>query len=131
VSNKLRDALGELQQKELPAQMQRSAQWLRNGLGAATVMREATATEALNKLADQLKQAQAAMGKGKQGKEGDKQLEQALAQAEQIRQRMQAMSRALQDKNGQKGQQPGQQGWKPGQMQAGRQGQQQGQQGQQ
>jgi hypothetical protein len=128
VANKLREALGELQQKEIASQMNRTAQWLRNGMGAYAVMREATATEALNKLADQLKQAQAAMGTGKQGKEGDKQLEQALAQAEQLRQRMQAMSRAMQDKNG-KGQQPGQQAWKPGQLQSGREGQQgQGQQ---
>jgi len=107
LSNKLREALGDLQQDELNNRMRWTADALRRGLGSYAVMRDAITTQALNKLRDDLHQIQKSLGDGRQaggGKDGKdrKALEQALAETERLRQQME------------KGLQPGGKGLQPG-----------------
>jgi hypothetical protein len=143
-ATKMRDALGEMQQAEISRDMQRNADWIRRGMGGYAVMSEATITQGLSELRDQLKQVQQAMGPGKDGDkngQGDKLAEDALGQVEKLRQQLEQMRAARAGNQGQRGGQQGQQG-QPGQQgqqggqQSGQQGQgqqggQQGQQGQQ
>jgi hypothetical protein len=135
VSTKLREALSEAQQNELELRMRKGAEWIRQGQGMSTWMRESTVTMGLDHLRDQLQQAQAGLqqqgqpGKGP-GDKGD--IEKALAQLEGMRNRMQQLTEG-QGQRGGKGQpQPGkgqsQQG--QGQSQQGQSQQGQGQQGQ-
>jgi hypothetical protein len=134
VSNKLRDALAEAQQKELQLHMRQMAQWIRQGYGAQAWPRDNSITLGLNELRDQLQQAQAAMqqqGQSAKGPGGDKgDIEKALAQMEAMRNRMQqlAQSQGRPGKNGNRAQQgqessqPGQQpGQQPGSQQSGSQ----------
>src|SRR2546430_14697473 len=109
-----------MQQDEVTRNMSLSAEAIRRGYGSYAAMRGATTTQALNKLRDQLREAEGAAGKGKPS---DKGIQQALEQAENLRRQMEQMTRGL---RGDKGQQPGQ--GQPGQR--GQQGQQPGQQGQ-
>src|SRR5712692_6981922 len=75
VSSKLRDALSEAQQSELELRMRKGAEWIRQGQGMYTWVRESTVTMGLDHLRDQLQQAQAALQQqnqpGKQGGQGD------------------------------------------------------------
>ena len=119
-SNKIRRALGEMQQDEPQRNLGLSAEAIRRNYGAWAAMREATTTQSLNKLRDRMKELEAAGVKG--GKPGEKGLQQALEQAENMRRQMEQMARAMGQK-GRQGQQPGQQ---PGQR-PGQQGSQQGQ----
>ena len=120
-SNKLREALGEMQQQEIPRDLQRNATWIRNGMGDYALMSEFQVTQGLNSLRDQLRQAQQSLASGsKDGQQDDKALEQALNNVERMRQALQALQQ------GQHGQQGGQPGQQQGQLQRG---QQQGQQG--
>jgi hypothetical protein len=142
-SSKLRQALGDMQQAELPRDMQRNANWIRQGMGELGVMSESMITQGLNQLRDQLKQVQQSMAAdGKDGKPGpgqdDKAMEQALSNVERLRQQLeqlQAQRGQQGQQGGQRGQQGGQQGrqgqgGKQGQQQGGQQGGQQGQQAQ-
>ncbi|HLK17319.1 MAG TPA: hypothetical protein VKT81_00145 [Bryobacteraceae bacterium] len=121
VSNQLRDALSEAEQNELELRMRKAAEWIRQGQGMQTWVRESTVTMGLNKLRDQLQQAQAGMQQqGDPGKgAGDKaDIEKALAQLEGMRNRMQQMTQGQGQKgDGQRGStgkpQPGQ-GKQPG-----------------
>src|SRR5262249_43658926 len=61
-STKMRETLSEMQQAELARDMQRNADWLRRGIGQYGVMSEATVTQGLNELRDQLKQVQQMLG---------------------------------------------------------------------
>jgi hypothetical protein len=135
VSTKLREALSEAQQSELELHMRKGAEWIRQGQGMYTWVRESTVTMGLDRLRDQLQQAQAGLqqqgqpGKGP-GDKGD--IEKALAQLEGMRNRMQQLTEG-QGQRGGKGQpQPGkgqsQQGQGQSQQGQGQQGQ--GQQGQ-
>ena len=63
-ATKMREALGELQQAEIQRDMQRNADWIRRGMGGYAVMSEATITQGINELREQLKQVQQAMGQG-------------------------------------------------------------------
>src|SRR5476649_2399060 len=141
-ATKMRDALGEMQQAEISRDMQRNADWIRRGMGNYAVMSEATITQGLGELRDQLKQVQQAMGPGQSGDkngQGDKVAENTLNQVEKLRQQLEQMraqrGEGQQGQPGQQGQrgQQGQQG-QPGQQgqgqQGGQQGQQAGQQGQ-
>ncbi len=107
VSTKLRDALSEAQQNELELRMRKGAEWIRQGQGMYTSVRESTVTMGLDHLRDQLQQAQAALqqqgqpGKGGAGDKSD--IEKALAQLENMRNRMQQLTQS-------QGQQPGQRG---------------------
>jgi len=70
-SSQLREALGDMQQAELPRDMQRNANWIRQGMGELGVMSESMITQGLNELRDQLKQVQQSMAAGgKDGKPG-------------------------------------------------------------
>ena len=57
----MRDALGEFQQAEIERDMQRNAEWIRRGMGGYAVMSEATITQGVNELREQLKQVQQAV----------------------------------------------------------------------
>ena len=102
--------------------MKYSANWIRQGQGGFMVPREAPVTEALDKLSDDLKQAQNALNNSKQGVGQNSDLERSLARVERLRSQMERMAGRGQQQNGdQSGQQQG------GQQQGG---QQQGAQGQ-
>jgi hypothetical protein len=129
-SSKLRQALGDMQQAELPRDMQRNANWIRQGMGELSVMSESMITQGLNELRDQLKQVQQSMAAdGKDGKPGpgqdDKAMEQALNNVERLRQQLeqlQAQRGQQRQPGGQRGQQGGQQGQQGQQGQGGQQG---------
>src|SRR5579875_249989 len=130
-SGKLREALGQMQQQELPRDMQRNGEYIRRGLGEYAVLSESMITQGINNLRDQLHGVQQLMeqekGKDAKGAGGDnkddKAVEQALTQVERLRQQIEALQQR-QGQNGRNGQQQGQQ---QGQ---GQNGQQQGQNGQ-
>lgn len=106
-SGKLREALGNMQQREIQARIQKGQEFLRRGLGSYQVMRESPVTQGLNGLRDDLRQAQNAVSQQKPGTENG--LEQALAQAEQLRRRMESQtSRGA--RNGSRSQAPGNSG---------------------
>jgi hypothetical protein len=118
-SARVREGLSEIQQNEAKARMTAAAGWLRRGQGPLMVPREAPITQALDKVTEDLKQAQSALKNGSQG-QGNNDLERSLARVERMRSQMERMA------GNQPGQQPGgqQQG---GQQQGGQQaGQQQG-----
>ena len=145
-ATKMREALGELQQAEIERDMQRNADWIRRGMGGYAVMSEATITQGINELREQLKEVQQAVGAGtKDGKGGqdDKLTETALGQVERLRQQLEQLS-AQHGRQGQQGQSGPARSARPArsagsagsartarQGQQGQQGQQQGQQGQQ
>lgn len=90
LSSKLRDALGQVQQNEINNRLRWTTDHLRRGDGAVATMRDATTTQALNNLRDQLHEIQKQAGNGQQGA-GDKDrqaLEQALAETERLRKEM-------------------------------------------
>lgn len=129
VSTKLREALSEAQQSELELHMRKGAEWIRQGQGMYTWVRESTVTMGLDHLRDQLQQAQAGLQQQGQpgtgpGDKGD--IEKALAQLEGMRNRMQQLTEGKGQRGGKGQPQPGQQG--QGQQGQGQQGQ--GQQGQ-
>src|SRR5215469_340130 len=137
-SGKLREALGQMQQQELPRDMQRNGEYIRRGLGEYAVLSESMITQGMNNLRDQLHGVQQMLAQsGKEGKEGkeakgaggddkdNKAVEQALSQVEKLRQQIEALQQR-QAQNGQNGQQNGQNG-----QQNGQNGQQKGQSGQQ
>ena len=121
-SGKLREGLGRMQQDEVQSRMKWTAEALKRGMGGYAVMREAPVTQALSQVADDLRKAQAALGKGKEGKSGQG-AAQAVAQAEKLRQQIEQMAQAFEQGKGQQGQQQAR-------GQQGQHGQQQGQPGQ-
>ncbi len=131
-SARVRDGLSEIQQNEAKSRMTASAQWLRRGQGQLMVPREAPITQALDKVTEDLKQAQSALRNGGPTR-GNNDLERSLAQVERVRAQMERMAgNGQKDPNGQQqggqqqggqqqgGQQPGQQGG-GGQQQGGNQ----------
>ncbi len=119
-SAKLREALGEMQQRELSLRMKYLAEWIRRGFGAYAWLREAPVTEGLNRLAEQVREAERALGQA--GSQGQESLENALARLERLRRDVERLTeqagqgRQQQARRGQQaGQgQPGQQGGAPG-----------------
>ena len=111
-SARVREGLSEIQQNEAKARMTASAMWLRRGQGPLMVPREAPITQALDKVADDLKQAQNALRNGGQGP-GNNDLERSLARVERMRSQLQqSAGNGQKDTNGQQqggGQQSGQQ----------------------
>jgi hypothetical protein len=128
-SSKLREALGEMQQNELKLRMKLGAEWLRRGLGQYLPQRGGPLRMGLERLRDQVNQAQAAAGSGQQRGANDG-MERALNQVERMREQLERMmgQRGQGRQQGQ-GQGRGQQG-SQGQEQAQGQDQGQGQQGQ-
>lgn len=140
-SAKVRDGLAEIQQNEAKRRMEASANWIRRGQGGMMVPGEAPVTQALDKAAEDLRQAQSAVRSGAQD-QGNNDLERSLARVERMRAQMERMAGSGQQQNQQggnqqggqqNGQQNGQQGGQQagGQQGGGRQqgGQQQGGQG--
>jgi hypothetical protein len=134
-SSKVREALGQLQQDEIALRMRYNSQYLRQGYGASTWMREAPVTAGLDKLRDRLREAREAVG---QQPSGQNELERSLAQVERLRSQLEQATRGGRQSgaragNRQGGSQQGQQGGsQQGQQAGGQQGQQGGsQQGQQ
>jgi len=128
-ATKLREALGDMQQNELGLRLKYSADAIRNGMGQYAYLREQPVTQMLEKLRDQVKEAQRMLGQG--GKEDPKKqgLESALDRVERMRQQMQAAGRQGGQQQGQ-GQRAGE--GKRGEGQSGEgQGQNQQSQGQQ
>lgn len=116
-SARLRQGLSEIQQNEAKLRMKYQADGIRQGLGSYMVPREGPITQTLDKVTDDIRQAQSAMtdGNQQQGAQGD--LERQLARVERLRQQMERLS----------GQQGNRQGNQPGNQQGGnQQGQQQG-----
>jgi len=108
VAKKLRDALTEMDESDLDNHVQRTADWLRSGINPNSNGTETEIAEGLQKLSQQLQQAQQGMGKDKPGSRaaagGDATA--ALDQIERLRSQIEAMasSRSGNRTNGQNGQ---------------------------
>jgi hypothetical protein len=90
-SARMRDALGNMQQRELTRDMQRNSEWIRRGLGGYAVMSESEITAGLNQLRDELQKVQQALGAGRSQPGADeKTVEAALDRLQQLRQMLQA-----------------------------------------
>jgi hypothetical protein len=94
-SQKLRDALTEMDQSDLDNHMQRTADWLRGGINPNSNGAENNIAQGLQKLSQQLRQAQQAMGQGKQpgqspASSGDETA--MLNQVQRLRSQLDAMS---------------------------------------
>ncbi|QNI31433.1 hypothetical protein H7849_20505 [Alloacidobacterium dinghuense] len=114
VSQKLRDALAEMDQSDLDNHMQRTADWLRSGINPNTNGTETEIAQGLQKLSQQLRQAQQAMGQEKPGQGQEKARQNSgaapgdetamLNQVERLRSQLEAMSGGQQQsQNGQRG----------------------------
>ena len=134
VAQKLRDALTEMDQSDLDNHMQRTADWLRGGINPNSNGTENEIAQGLQKLSQQLRQAQQGMGEGKPGQRGAGQGDEtaALNQVERLRRQLEAMAASgrgngrQQGQNGQNGQQ-GRNGQQGQSNQLGQNGNQQGQ----
>lgn len=123
-AQKLREALGDAEQNELEQRMRMNSDWIRRGEGQYTWMRESMTGMGLDKLNDQIQEAQKALkaepeGGGQQsaagGKDGQaQQTEQALNQVESLRRQLEQMRARMEGQSGQ----AGQQGQQPGQPMA-------------
>ena len=94
VSQKLRDALTEMDQSDLDNHVQRTADWLRGGINPNSNGTENEIAQGLQKLSQQLRQAQQGIGQGKLGERGRAQGDQtaALGQVERLRSQLEAMA---------------------------------------
>jgi hypothetical protein len=113
VSQKLRDALTEMDQTDLDNHVQRTADWLRSGIDPNSNGTETEIAQGLQKLSQQLRQAQQAMGQEKPG-QGQGETRQIggpesgdetamLNQVERLRNQLEAMSGGQpQSQNGQR-----------------------------
>jgi hypothetical protein len=133
VAQKLRDALTEMDESDLDNHVQRTADWLRGGINPNSRGTENQIAEGLQKLNQQLQQAQQEMSKGKAGQRGSAEGDEtgALDQIERLRSQIEAMTgtHGGSRQNNQNGRQRGSNGQPggPGQQTAkGRQGQPQG-----
>jgi hypothetical protein len=111
-SSKLREALGEMQQRELSLRMKYLAEWIRRGLGAYAWLREAPVTEGLERLSQQLGEAERALGDSP--KPGEK-LETALNRVEQLRSQLQRLTDPMRRGQSASGAQRGEGGRQTGQ----------------
>ncbi len=123
VSQKLRDALTEMDDSDLDNHVQRTADWLRSGINPNSNGTESEIAQGLSKLSRQLQQAQNAMGKSQPGQRGAAQGDQtaALDQLDRLRGQIESLGGKLNgnspsNQNGrnqgaqnaqQRGQQPG------------------------
>jgi hypothetical protein len=136
VAQKLRDALTEMDQSDLDNHVQRTADWLRGGVNPNANGTENQIAQGLQKLSQQLRQAQQGVGQGKPGQRGTGQGDEtaALSQVERLRSQLEAMASSRrgdgrqQGSNGRAGQQ-GREGQQGQNNQLGQNGNQQGQAG--
>jgi hypothetical protein len=123
-AQKLRDALTEMDQSDLDNHVQRTADWLRGGINPNSNGTEGEIAQGLQKLSQQLRQAQQGIGEGKPGDRrtagGDETA--ALDQVERLRSQLQAMA-SSRPGNGRQGQANGQRGLDGQQGRDGQQGQ--------
>ncbi len=113
-STKLREALGDMQQSELRARIQRGADWMRRGINPNANGMEPEIAAGMQRLEQGVRDAQQALGAApQQGNDSQQGLETALNRIQRLRSQMGALSR-----DGQ-GRQQGQQGQGQGQGQAG------------
>ncbi len=121
VARKLRDALTEMDESDLDNHVQRTADWLRRGIDPNSNGTETEIAQGLEKLNQQLQDAQKEVGQGKPGQPGANQpnATAALDQLERLRSQLEAMagsrgsSTSGQDsrqQNGGRSQQDGKQG---------------------
>jgi hypothetical protein len=109
-ASKLRDALSQAESSDLQNRIQKSTDWIRRGIDPNSNAGETAIGSDLDKLSDQLHQAEQAMGNGQ-----DKNPQQALDRVDRFRDQMDALARGMGDKlsrnsqgqNGQGGQQAG------------------------
>jgi len=100
VSQKLRDALTEMDESDLDNHVQRTADWLRSGINPNSNGTENEIAQGLAKLNQQLQQAESAMGQAKPGQRGTGQngasgdRSAALDQVERLRGQLDAMARS-------------------------------------
>jgi hypothetical protein len=126
-STKLRDALGDMQQSDLRARIQRGSDWLRRGIDPNAGGMESEVTAGMQRLEKGVRDAQQAMGAApKQGEDPQQGLETALNRVENLRNQMGSLSRDGQGRQQGQGQGKGQgQGQGQGQSKNGQQGGQQ------
>jgi hypothetical protein len=104
-----------MDQSDLDNHVQRTADWLRGGINPNANGTEAEIARGLQKLSEQLRQAQQGIGQGKPGQRGEAQGDEtaALSQVERLRSQLEAMTGSSrgngrqQVQNGQTGQQSG------------------------
>jgi hypothetical protein len=111
VAQKLRDALTEMDQSDLDNHVQRTADWLRGGVNPNANGTENQIAQGLEKLSQQLRQAQQGIGEGKPGQPGAGQGDEtaALSQVERLRRQLEAMASSRRGDGRQQGR-DGQQG---------------------
>jgi len=104
-AQKLRDALTEMDKSDLDNHVQRTADWLRSGINPNSNGTEKEIAQGLEKLSQQLQQAQQGMGQGQPGQRGTSQGDEtaALNQVERLRSQIEAMA-SMRGSNGQAGQ---------------------------
>jgi hypothetical protein len=113
VAQRLRDALTEMDQSDLDNHVQRTADWLRGGINPNSNGTENEIAQGLQKLSQQLRQAQQGMGQDKPSQRGTARGDEtaALNQVERLRGQLEAMATSRrgdgqqQSQNGQSGQQ--------------------------
>ena len=94
VARKLRDALTEMDESDLDNHVQRTADWLRRGINPNSNGMEGEIAQGLQKLSEQLQQAQKSVGQGKPAAPGSEQPDAtaALDRLERLRSQVDAMS---------------------------------------
>jgi hypothetical protein len=108
VAQKLRQALSDMDESDLDNHVQRTADWLRRGINPNANGTESEIAQGLEKLNQQLQQAQKGVGQGKPGEpRGQSDQTAALDQVERLRSQLEAMagSQANNGNAGQNGQQ--------------------------
>jgi len=95
-AQKLRDALTQMDQSDLDNHVQRTADWLRRGINPNSNGTETEIAQGLQKLDQQLRQAQQGTGQGQAGKQRGSSADQvsALGQVERLRSQIEAMAAA-------------------------------------
>jgi len=137
-SGKLREALEGMDETDLETRLQRTADWLRSGIDPNGNGTEAQIASGLQRLSDQLHQAQQALVAGAQRQEGTNTAEAALDAVERLRRQIDALSGQDGQRNagqqGRGGQNPRRENYQTGALsrdgQAGQPGPQGGQSGQ-
>jgi len=123
VSTKLREALGDMQQSDLRARVQRGADWMRRGIDPNANGMEPEIAAGMQRLEKGLHDAQQAMGAVPQPGNNSQQqgIETALNRVERLRNQLGGLSRDGQGRQQGQGQQGGGQGQAQGQGQGGQQ----------
>jgi hypothetical protein len=93
-AQKLRNALTEMDESDLDNHVQRTADWLRRGIDPNANGTESRVAQGLEKLNQQLQEAQEAVGQDKSGQPGSNQRDEtaALERVEQLRNQLESMA---------------------------------------